>query len=771
MMICNLKFNYVFNDILKWYSKLDHLFNIVLKLQKILHDNGINTNIETNNIYYDSASITGKYEILYDIIKTKEPFYNIKLVLNTNEDKGGAKPPKKRTVKKRTVEKQVEKKEREFENFKALINDFDIKDLKLLNNKIIIEFNLEYFHPLDENDKLKELFDINKYETYYIDKYKGLTKDYFPGFLNPITSRKMLNKLNLNGLLTYSYLNSSKTEVESGINIEKIRQDLILNKILKTPNKIIKKFKIIKDNYEKIFKNFLSYNLFFIEKINDIIVNNIITDNIINIIDNYLISLFRNSLNAFIIKINQELFSKYGIKLFISGGDAMRRYNYNIAFTSDIDTKLHIKDLSNDNKKDIIDIIILHIVNLRNYLEENKMKIFQELITEENNGLNVFTFKSNNYNIGINILLEPEERNEYQQFRTREIKKNDLFPVDLYSLDFRYTIHLHKDKSKKIIYNHQLSILDVVIIDTKKYKDEDIEEINNITYASKKFLLEDIENTYNNELMALARISNNKSEKDIYRYKELKLITTPNDDYNKSINKIIEELDKIDLSILNENLKYILNKIKNQLKFTIKDYVILITLKKNELEKINNKYIIDFLKNIINNKTNLPFENLNELDIDYNTYTINKNNSILKKYYKTFKHICNNNDGLFKHMMSYSNKSILYIYNKYYDYYYKKFDIYENRLKPLNELFLKEGHPRQRVKSISRNPGAAYNPTLFFNPKPIIEPLPISNSSSPSNVSTPYTARSPTPNVSTPYSARSPTPVSPFIERKKTKYE
>ena len=42
-------------------------------------------------------------------------------------------------------------------------------------------------------------------------------------------------------------------------------------------------------------------------------------------------TLFRPAINAFIVEINRELFQNHNVKLFIAGGDAMRRYNYDIS--------------------------------------------------------------------------------------------------------------------------------------------------------------------------------------------------------------------------------------------------------------------------------------------------------------------------------------------------------------------------------------------------------------------------------------------------------
>ena len=60
-------------------------------------------------------------------------------------------------------------------------------------------------------------------------------------------------------------------------------------------------------------------------------------------IEKWFISKFRPAINSCILEINADL-EKFNVKLFISGGDAMRRYKNDISFTKDIDTKLYINN-------------------------------------------------------------------------------------------------------------------------------------------------------------------------------------------------------------------------------------------------------------------------------------------------------------------------------------------------------------------------------------------------------------------------------------------
>jgi hypothetical protein len=767
MTISNLKFNYIFNDLAKWYSKTEALYYFVLEVQKELAEKGIYTDFETTNIDVNEAAVTGKFEILYEKKITKEPYCNIKLILNTN--KGGGKKQSKtlgilrrertKTIRgKERKEREEQKEQKETKKFKKGIKDvienFDEKDLKMLNGKILLEFQLEYLHPFDENNQLiNDPFNMVKFEKYYIDKEFGKSTT----TMSNENIRLFLNRLNLNGLITYSYLSSSKTEVETGLNVEKIRQDLLLKKI-SNKKKIVEVLTKVKNNYEHFFKKYNSYNSYFIEKINDVILEHKVYkySYFIDMVDRYLMSLFRKSLNSFMKELNEELERKFNVKLFISGGDAMRRYDYDISFTSDIDTKLHIEGMTEENKRDIMDIIMSHIVKLRNYLEDNKRKVLEELKISENDGIDVFRYKLNpNSFVRINILLEPEERDKNQQFRTRQIKKNETFPVDLYSLDFRYDITFEED-GKKSKYKHQLSILDVVIIDSKKYNKKDFEETNGIAYASKNFLLKDIKETYNNESLTLARLSNGKTNKDIKRYQELSRVKS---EFSPSKYSYLNHLEE--LRIPNE-LKEVLNKIKNGERITIFDYTQLNNINDKELKPLQetNPKIFKLIYDIIDHKINIPNEDLNELDNDYNSYVPDDTNMISKNYNMAFKNLTDLNDGLFKHVMSYSNKSIQFIYDKdfsAFEYYERKFR--ERKMKK-DKMKQKEiqGEPLPPVASAppASAPIAPYNPSTPFVSRRIASaPLPVS-SPSPSPSSTSSRSRS---SRSTPYSARTPSPV------------
>lgn len=667
MMICNLKFHYVFNEVLQWQKKTKRLCILVEQLKTLLGTMNIETEVEVTNFQHYTSGFP-EFDFYYSQAKQKEPFYNIKLVLKTERTGGSRSPSKTKKSKIETerlkMEKTREIKEKKREDFKKLAEPFSRDQLPLLNNKIVVEFQLEYFHPFNIKNEVN-IFDISQFKERYIDEFKYITK--YDSFIEPVFARKFLNKLNLNGLITFSYLNNAKKESESGLNIEKLRQNYLLKKIDERDINAI--FTNVKRNYIRLFEKFKCFNVFFIEKIDNLLLEYNLKQykSFIDMIDKYFMVLFRPAINSFIVDVNKELLDRHGVKLFIAGGDAMRRFNYDISFTSDIDCKLHIKNAIGENKKYLISNLIMeNIVKLRNYFEENKMTVLSDIVSTQNRGLEVFKYSYDNEEIRIDVLLDDEMKDRYQQFRTRDNKKNEAMPVDLYSLDFRYQI-THYDMSNRqrprVInkFNHLISILDVVIIDDKDFKETDLIETNGVAYASKNFLLKDFENTYNNEDMALGRISNDKSKKDIQRYNMMSLDNP--DTYTPKINALLSSINDIDLStIKNEQLVRIIQKIMNRMMINIHDFFVIRNLSYQDTRSIF-KYplLVMFFKNIKQLKINLPFEDLNRLDVSYSTYDYLRSSSdVIRKYVEIFQKISNfENDGLFKHAAPFNNKELL----------------------------------------------------------------------------------------------------------------
>jgi len=122
----------------------------------------------------------------------------------------------------------------------------------------------------------------------------------------------------------------------------------------------------------------------------------------------------------------------------------------------------------------------------------------------------------------------------------------------------------------------------------------------------------------------------------------------------------------------NPQINNLINKIANKERFNIQDFFIINSLCKNEFSNITfdeiKAYLPDIAKlfsEIMEFKVNLPYENLNSYDINYNTYyqsviaKINEN-----PFYIVFEKMCNSylidneQHNTFTHAVSYSNSVI-----------------------------------------------------------------------------------------------------------------
>ena len=674
-----LKFHYV---IIKkdYQEKINEIYKFVVelkdKINEKLSDYGFELDISFHNI---SLNSDGKLDFNYDT-KTlfKEPTFNIRLIIK-KKSSGGGKAPKGKQINPRAfkplgifMDKIAQ------EQFKIKIEDFKRLSEDAFNGKIILDFRFEYFHQ-NEDRKLN----IEEFRKTYLITTENKTYDDTELKLG---YKSKLNRLNEIGMITYCLLNLSAIDDEFGLNVDKYRQQLFFRYKKNIPIFLEELLRY----YNKFFKSFKSHNAFFIDKIREIIEKyksphfEIFKD----FIDKWFMSMFRPYINSFILEINQELLENVGVKLFIAGGDAMRRYENDISFTKDIDTKLYIGNISQDKrggrsdekiKEDVVGIIVKHIVKLRNYLEENIQTIFEPLLRYDkrtkNRGTKVLTFRtSDNRIFRVDILLDDENKKKFQQFRTRENKKRIDFPVDLYSIDFRtfigeYDISGNLLGKKK---SHDISLLDVVLQDKDNYYSWYSTDVEGIPVASLEFLLEDFYKTYHMDDRALARISSGKVKKDIERFNKIKELYKnrhiPNQD-NKGILQIpeIDEIIKllnlkrfdIDVNIFNLFNEFLM-KIKNKKTISILDIVGIINIFEDKtIQFILSKFpdlkqaimdMIFFKKNIYNEKLSLTSS-------DYSSY-IEDDDIIRQGYYELFYKLCSMKDGLVRHVMMFANSKI-----------------------------------------------------------------------------------------------------------------
>ena len=599
-------------------QKLENIYNdIILPLKaQIVDKTKIKTRIETT--HFEVKNNVFKYVNNINVL-FRPPFYSIKLVVD--KQKGG-------------------KKQKGGNNF------------AYIDNLTIVEFHFEYYNERDYNGI------ITKMKQYFvIDTIPSIAK---------LENNTALNRLTETGAIAFSYLYPTNKNTQYGFDVDKQFIEAFLNNKYGTNNP--NKNDLISDTYAMILQQYKeiypakskAYNLFFIENI-ETLINSYTApgyNKFIDFVNKLVISIFRPAINAFIQQINKELEANHRVKLFIAGGDAMRRYSYDIAFSKDIDTKLYIANLyANKNalqqqtkKKKIVEIITRHIVKLKFYLERNLQHMFVS-----NNLKHTYNGKSYTAHI------IHQAKTGSHQLRTREIRKSDIFPVDLYSIDFRIKL-IVEGKT----YNHDISILDVVLQDNEG----DNYDVNNfvnadVPYASLDFLMKDFLYTYYedekndpNNPRAMARIASGKYIKDIIRAKCIMqhYMKEKTPDYiipegvcleknlnftDIELNNIIQKLDgpsyKDFITIINENIRK-----KKQLSLDSVEKI------RKVFSEINNlidkppemERLLKYLNEFIHLETNIFYEDINSIDPSFVNYRPETNN-YYQNYLNLFQYLCN----------------------------------------------------------------------------------------------------------------------------------
>jgi hypothetical protein len=340
-----------------------------------------------------------------------------------------------------------------------------------------------------------------------------------------------LNYLNLYGLFICLKIITNKIYITDKYNEQKIREQIFNNIILIDEYKI----KALKDIAEKYKKVFESVSILFNNKLYTYIFLRLyatahkeIEENI-NETEKNIIEELRPFINETILKINRALisFNKdpkiFGV--FVAGGDALRRYKNDISETKDIDTKIYVQDYQLNDKEfmyKIDDIILRELCKLVCFLIRNIDLLFLNINKE-------FTTLNNDE---IKYTLSNGSKNVQTNFRYRQVYKNDNFPVDLYSLDYRCNIEikLNDENETKFKYEYKIAFLDVVVeaLNNFEYIQDESSQIkpnvvssNGIPISSLEFLINDLKKTYYSDDSSVIRFVNNKISKDKLRYDAL----------------------------------------------------------------------------------------------------------------------------------------------------------------------------------------------------------------------------------------------------------
>ena len=680
-------------------NKVKNIYGFLLKLQALLLSLNINTKIETNGFTSTLDPVANEYKFNIEYVSNffKDPSFNLKLVFDTSPVSGGMRKPKKHHNHKVNRKYLGSLIKTIYTSNITKLTDVDKAQLietgyRVLNKKPIVSFDVKYFHVLKKTTP-----DLIRKSTLNIPLFKDKYVQSTPGKINTLTNL---------GLLTFSYLTTTNRNDEMGLNVDKYRQDAFIKSEFKeNKQNVVIFFTKLLETYKAIYKDRKEYNIFFVDKIESVIKDNSVNayNEFIDFVERWVISKFRPYINSFIKEFNNDL-TPYGIKLFIAGGDAMRRYKDDITVTKDIDTKLYITGAEinaglskEDFKKHIVSLILKHTVKLRNYMQEN----LSSILSEHSMVKEFIHYKASNYNFNFNLILDDKAND---QIRSREILKNDSFPVDLYSIDYRAKLVITSTDPAKpieITKNFDISLLDVVLQDNIDdiFDPSYCIDFDGIPVASLDFLLKDFKTTYTIDDRALGRIYTSKYLKDITRHKQLLEI------YENAINKSKELGIPIDNSfftiadddiVLNSSLddyKSILQNLISQHLFDLNYGKLLLTIFKLYVQNNEKIYMFDLIiiksilkyvdrcliqfasdeygdQNTIDNfnkiKEILLFlklkttENLNNHSDDiYIPYDYeNSDDEIVKYYLHIFTAILNQNDGLQKHYMPYYRNKV-----------------------------------------------------------------------------------------------------------------
>lgn len=343
--------------------------------------------------------------------------------------------------------------------------------------------------------------------------------------------------LNVYGLYLFLQFAKAKYFIQRNkYNPFKIRE-FIYNKYILIPGyKTDTLFRILY-LYTTIFKehnipNTLLYN----ELHKNALISNPVIEEYINTIETKIIETLRPFINQTIFNINEEIksikfkptFTRNPIihgkditGIFIAGGDAMRRYDYESSITKDIDSKIYIPSEVNINESSnymsINNCIITNLFKLCIFLNQ-KSDIFDD-INRILLDRRFMATEEHNYNCNIKFELKSPNINN---FRFRQIPKSK-FPVDLYSLDYRCSIEFtyqYKDQVLDIFkYDYDIAFIDIVLEESENnYYEKYAVLSRGLPISSLEFLLEDLIKTYNNDTSSLLRFINGKSNKDYQRF-------------------------------------------------------------------------------------------------------------------------------------------------------------------------------------------------------------------------------------------------------------
>ena len=337
--------------------------------------------------------------------------------------------------------------------------------------------------------------------------------------------------LNTNGIFLFNQMVADMRH-DKGFDVDAVRRNIftkVVTAMGKSMNDVFMENAIL---YEQIWHGFgeAVYNDMFL---NQLYLNAIPSAaQTADFINEWIIRTWRAPINACIAVLEQAIVASFAHRAFlvVVGGDAMRRYEPGISKTKDIDTKIYIDPRMPGTERARLYQTVEHV--LSRFICEaaiQKQRIFDAY--GGSGGHATATIDAQVPSVrGMEVVFVLPKA-EQMQFRLRSIVRNEAFPVDLYSVDYRAHLNvlLHvpgRLQPRRMLIHIDIPILDVVIQENKDRLAASyaVQRSNALPVASLDFLLKDIQHIYTNKALANARIWGQKRTKDVERFNALRRI-------------------------------------------------------------------------------------------------------------------------------------------------------------------------------------------------------------------------------------------------------
>ena len=314
---------------------------------------------------------------------------------------------------------------------------------------------------------------------------------------------------------------------------------------------------------------------------------------------------------------NSESLGKDISGIFIVGGDAIRRYDFNGSITKDIDSKIYIPaefDIYEniENYNIINKCIYSNLFKLASYLICKRDIIFSNL---QDRLKYIFSPTDyNNYECKVSFKLKADN-DDFLNFRFRQLPKGK-FPVDLYSLDYRCIIEfeylLPGSSIKNYIYNYDIPFIDIVLESSQDNNYQQyavLSESTQLPISSLDFLIQDLIKTYNNDIPSLLRFLSGKSNKDYDRFKLLialskrkeSLFTNPETIAN---NRLLDNITDFESDIISD-IKVNYDNYMELFELFEYNYIYNHNIKKSLKQRVKSKILFDYENKLLNTKKKL----------------------------------------------------------------------------------------------------------------------------------------------------------------------